>query len=70
MAQYAMLLDAGRNVIGNAERSGDTWRGHVADRPFEAWRGNLVSVAKETCAAVVSACFVHEPIWRYGVVIC
>lgn len=69
--KYAMLIDAKGNMIGNAERSGQQWRGQVAGKPLEAWRGNLTTVARELCADVKRAVLLSEPIWAFGgVVIC
>lgn len=67
---FAMLIDSKAQMIGNAELCGTRWRGQVEGRPLEAWRGNLLTVARELSPAADRAIMVSEPIWLHGVVIC
>jgi len=67
--KYAIIVDAKGEMLGHAERAGQTWHGIVDGHHLEAWRGNLTTVSKELCEHVRRVILMSEPIWRMGVVI-
>lgn len=66
---YAIVADASGNMIGNAELIGRHYVGQVDGLRLEAWRGSLLTVARELSKHAARVILVSEPIWRFGTVI-
>ena len=66
MKRYAILLDETGQAIGQLERCGDTWRGHIG---FRAVESPLDRISVPDTGGPYSYALVDEPLTALGLVI-